>query len=1144
MKRLMILFTLVVFTCIQVFSQANVITGAVTSAEDGSPIPGVSIVVRGTTIGTITDVDGNYSLAVPENAIKLMFTFVGMKTVEETIGGRSVIDVTLEVDILGLEEVVVTSLGITRQKKALGYSVQDVSGDELTTARESNVVNSLQGKLAGVQISNSSGNVSSGSRIIIRGMSTLTGNNMPLFVVDGVPIINAYSGTGERTVGAYDGTDYGNSTMDVNPSDIESISVLKGANAAALYGSRAVNGVVMITTKSGKIKPGARKGLGISFESNWMWSNPLKLPEFQDKYGQGYDGEFAYVDGDWSGANDGIDESWGPRLDYVVQPGDLDPPTDPTDPSTAGRLYWTVVEGIPQTVGQLLVLPQFDSPYDPVTGVRTPTPWISHPDNVKDLFQTGLTATNTLTLQGADDKANFRLSVGNQDVKGMLPNTDLKRNNVTFSAGLNVTAKFRVNASANYISNKSDNIMTAGYTSAGVFQSTCQWFGRQVDMLDLKERWEEIDPVTNEPYNWNHSYHDNPYWTLYKNTNSRDRDRLIGNVNFRYDFTTFLGLEGMVGNDVYSQKITERRAKGSHDWPEGRFSSYLTTRNQMIARTQLNFNKDFGDFSVVALVGGEYNHYNYHQNNTFVSELIIPDLYAVSNAAAPATTGMSETHTELQSAFATANLGFRSYLFLDLTARNDWSSTLPADNNSYFYPSVALGFVVTEALGLQSNILSYAKLRASYAEVGGSAGAYALKGTYDASNPFRGNPSLSYGNTLPPLGLMPQKKKSIEAGIDLKFLSNRIRLDATYYKENTTNQIMNISISRMTGFNNQTINAGNIQNQGVELTLRLTPVQISDFRWDIMVNWATNKNKVIELTEGIDDLYLYSGSWGTRVYARVGEPYGQLMGNDIVRENAVIHYRDDAETITDYVEYTGRPVVQDSLISASNYNASLLGRLIQTPQMTLLGNVTPDWFGGVNSALSYKDFNFSFLVDFRKGGVQYSVTDWFGAYAGVTAETAATNANGKNVRDPVADDGGVLVDGVYGTVKSDGTPQFTDASGNDVTTPVENTTYVGALTYYETDYWGKPGLSVFDASFVKLREVILGYTFHDISALQKAGISSINFSLVGRNLWLIHSNMPHVDPENAISAGNTSLGMNTTPIPSARTFGFNLKFTF
>ena len=1132
MKKLTILLALIVFVGFQfVHAQQKQITGTVTS-EDGAPLPGVSVIVKGTYVGTTTDENGTFTLTVPEDAQALLFSFVGMKTYEKSIVSETTVDFVMEADILGLEEVVVTSLGITRQKKALGYSVQDVKGDELVIAREANVVNSLQGKLAGVQITHSSGNVSAGSRIIVRGMSTLTGNNMPLFVVDGVPVINAYSGTGERTVGAYSGTDYGNSTMDINPTDIESISILKGANAAALYGSRAVNGVVMITTKRGKLGLGVRKGLGISFESNWMVSNPLKLPEFQDLYGQGYNRQFDYVDGDWGGTNDGIDESWGPPLNYIVQQGDLDPPTDPEDPSTAGYLWYAVDKGIPLTVGQALVLPQFDSPYDPVTGVRTATPWIAHPDNVKNLFQTGLTATNTLTLQGAGEKANFRLSIGNQNVKGFLPNTDLTKNNVTFSAGLNVSSKLRVTASANYISNRSDNIMSGGYTSAGIFQSTCQWFGRQVNMLDLKDRWEEIDPVTNEPYNWNHSYHDNPYWTLNKNTNSRDRDRLIGNINFKYDFTNFLSLEGMVGNDAYTQTIKEIRAKGSHDWPEGRFSDYLTRRNQMIARTQLNFNKNFGDISVVALAGGEYNHYNYHSNNTYVSELIIPDLYAVSNAAVAATTGMSETHTELQSVFATVNFGFRNYLFLDVTGRNDWSSTLPVDNNSYFYPNVALGFVVTEALGLQSNILSYAKLRASYAQVGGSAGAYQLQGTYGASNPFRGNPSLSYTGTLPPLGLEPQKKNSIEAGIDLKFLNNRIRLDATYYKENTTNQIMNISISRMSGFNNQTINAGNIQNQGVEVTFGLTPVQTSDLRWDMMLNWATNKNKVIELTEGIDDLYLYNASWGTRVYARVGEPYGQMMAQDIVRENAVIHYRDEAGTITDYVEYTGRPVVRTS------------GRLIQTPNRTLCGNVTPDWFGGVNNIITFKDFNFSFLVDFRKGGVQYSVTDWFGSYAGVTANTAVTNANGKNVRDPVAEGGGVLVDGVYGYVKSDGTPQLTDADGNDVTTPVENTSYVTGQIYFETDYWGKPGLSVFDASFVKLREVILGYTFHDISALQNIGISSINLSLVGRNLWLIHSNMPHVDPENAISAGNTSLGMNTTPIPSARTYGFNLRFTF
>ncbi|MDX2445014.1 MAG: SusC/RagA family TonB-linked outer membrane protein, partial [Bacteroidales bacterium] len=927
--------------------------------------------------------------------------------------------------------------------------------------------------------------------------------------------------------GAYSGTDYGNAAMDINPSDIENISILKGANAAALYGSRAVNGVVLITTKSGRLRSGSKKGLGVSFETNWQWSNPLKLPNYQDKYGQGYDGEFAYVNGNWDGINDGIDESWGPALDYVVQAEDLAP---------GGKLEWAVDAGYPQTAGQILSLPQFDSPYDPVTDVRTPTPFISHPDNVKDVFVTGLSATNTLTLFGANEKADFRLSLGNQNVKGMVPNTDLMKSNVTLSAGYNLAKRLRVDGSASYILNQSDNIMTSGYTSAGILQSLSQWFGRQVDTQALKDRWTEPDTQNpGENFNWNHSYHDNPYWTVNKNTNSRVRNRIMGNINLKWDFTDYLSLDGMAGLDYYSQNIKQVRAKGSHDWRDGEFQDYLSTRSSTIARARLNFNKTFGDFSVVALLGGEYNNYKYHSNNTYVDQLIIPDLYAVSNAAVAARTGMSSTEVELQSVYGQVNLGFRNWLFLDLTGRNDWSSTLPVENNSYFYPSVSLGLVLTEAIGMQSNALSYLKLRGSYAEVGGSAGAYMLNGTFGASNPFNGNPSLSYTNTLPPLGLLPQRKKSIEAGLDVKFINNRIRLDLTYYKENTTNQILNLDISRMSGFNTTTINAGDIQNQGWELVLGATPVQQSKFRWDITLNWARNRNLVNELYtndvtgEEMTSYYLYSASWGAYVYARQGEPYGQMFGNDVVRENSTIHYSDDAESIVDYVEYTGRPVVGTN------------GRYIQTPNRTLLGNVMPDFFGGVNNAFSFGDFNFSFLVDFRKGGVQYSITDWFGNYAGVMAKSAGTNANGMNYRDPVSDGGGVLVDdAIYGKVNSDGTVQLTDGSGNDVSSGVENTTYVAGQTFFETDYWGKPGLSVYDASFVKLREVVLGYTFTDIAPW----LSAINVSLVGRNLWLIHSNMPHVDPENGISAGNNSVGVNSTPTPTARTIGFNVKFTF
>ncbi len=1067
-------------------AQTKNITGTVTSSEDNQPIPGVSVSVKGTTLGTITNIDGLFELTVPQDAKTLVFSFVGMKNYEVEIGTQSTFNVKMETDVFGIDEVVVTALGISREKKGLGYAVQDVKGDELITAREPNVVNSLQGKLSGVQITNSSGNVGAGSRIIIRGMSTLTGNNQPLFVVDGVPIINSYS-----DLGSYSGTDYGNSSSDINPSDIENVSILKGANAAALYGSRAVNGVVLITTKSGK---GTKKGLGVSIEENMMWSTPFRLPDFQNEYGQGYDQEFEYVDGNWGGVNDGIDESWGPKLD--------------------GRL-----------------LPQFDSPYDPITGVRTPTPWIAHPDNVKNLFDTGLNRTTSVSVSRMEDKYNFRMSISNMDQTGMIPNTDQTKNTFNLNAGINVTDKLNVSGSGTYTLTNSDNIMSSGYTSAGIFQSTMQWFGRQVDTQYLKDHWSEVDPVTGRHVNWNHAYHDNPYWTLNKNTNSLKRERVTGNFNITYDFNEWLQLKAMAGVDGYSQGVKEVRAKDSNDWMEGAFNNYESIRRETTANATLNADKSFGELDVVATLGTEYNHYDYREDNSFVSSLIIPDLYSISNAASPATTGMYEQHTELQSVFASVNLGFRDFLFLDLTARNDWSSTLPVDNNSYFYPSASLGFIFTEALGMESSLLSFGKLRASYAEVGGTAGAYALQGTFSAANPFNGQPSLTYTNTLAPLGLKPQQKQSIEFGGELKFFNNRLGIDATWYKENTINQIMNIAISNTTGFSTKTINAGNIENKGLELTLTGTPVQTKDFSWDITVNWATNTNTVKELTGDMQYMNLYDGSWGMTVRAILNEEYGQMWGYDIVREHEeTIYYPEGSPNAGKewYVKYSGKPVLTTA------------GRYIRSPKQTVLGNVSPDWFGGVNNGFHYKNLNFSFLIDFRKGGDQYSITDWFGNYTGVMAVTATTNDNGKNVRDPVADGGGVKVDGVYGKMVN-GHVVFIDKSGNESATPVPNESYVAAQLFYETDYWGKPGLSVFDASYVKLREVIAGYTFSKVDFLN---IKSINLSLVGRNLLLISSNMPHVDPENGISAGNTSVGVNSTPIPSARNIGFDLKLNF
>lgn len=1089
LKLLLALFVLTGFSALM--AQTVTIKGTVTSEEDGLPIPSVSVTVKGTTVGALTDAGGNYSVTAPASAADLVFTFVGMKTITEAISGRTTIDVVMQTDMLGLDEVVVTALGISREKKAIGYAVQDLNGESMEKSKVSNIVNAFQGKLSGVQINNSDGGVASGVRILIRGVNTLSasGNTQPLFVVDGVPIVNTVS-----DAGAYGGMDYGNMSSDINASDVENITVLKGASAAALYGSRAVNGVVIITTKSGKSRT---PGLGVTVEQNTMFEKPFRLPKFQNLYGQGGGGEFEYVDGNYGGINDGVDESWGPALD--------------------GRL-----------------IPQFDSPYDPETDTRTATPWIAHPDNIKSFFETGVKRTTNISVSGSKEGASFRLSLSNQAISGILPNTDLTKNTAHLTGEYAVTDKITVGASANYISNNSDNIAENGYTAGNPMQSLMQWFGRQVDMEVLKEKWNTIDPKTGLPFNWNHSYHNNPYWTLNKSTNSRARDRMIGNINLAWNFTDWLSFKAQVGTDWSVEDIKERTAKGDigQGDPEGGYNAYSNRRNLTNAVARLEFVKAFGDFDFDGTLGAEYNHYDYQYHRTTVPDLIVPDLYSVSNSAAAATTGLSESHSELQSVFGMANIGYKNWLFLTLTGRNDWSSTLPVDNNSYFYPSASLSWILTDALGIQSNVLSFLKLRASYAEVGGSADPYSLNGTYSAGNPFDGNPSLGYTSTIPPLSLMPQRKRSKEAGLEVRFLNNRIALDAAFYRENTINQIMDIAVSRTTGFSTQTINAGNLQNQGVELQFMATPVQKKDFSWDMTINWSTNKNKVVELYGDMKYLYLYNASWGAYVYAIPGQEYGTLWGYAIVRENATPVYYDEEKTQLSHYVYSGRPLVTTS------------GRYIRSGARTDLGNIYPDWFGGINNSFTYKDFNFSFLVDFRKGGLINSITHMFGMYTGILEETAAINANGMNVRDDVADGGGVLIeDAVYGKVNTDGTIQFLNADGTNSSTPVTSTTYVDANTW-GYDHYAKTELNTFDGSFVKLREVSMGYSFSKIEALRKIGVKNLNVSLVGRNLLLLFANIPDIDPEVANSAGNTSVGAENNAIPSTRSFGFNIRLDF
>jgi TonB-linked SusC/RagA family outer membrane protein len=713
-----------------------------------------------------------------------------------------------------------------------------------------------------------------------------------------------------------------------------------------------------------------------------------------------------------------------------------------------------------------------------------------------------------------------------QDTKGVYPNTDERRHSFSVNAGSKLTRRFQVEASAMYVHLRNNNIPGSGYSTLNPLYTYYMWGGRQVDTKTLKESWTETDPVTGRPFNWNHSYHDNPYFSLHKNLNSRERDRIFGKISVQYLITDWLTAQVRAGTDYYAETRKEQRAKGSNDWPEGAFTDWGDNINETNIDGLLSFNKDIGDISIAATAGANLRRYYSRSQTTSAAELIIPDLYAVSNAQVTPETSLTLAEDEIQSVYGTASFGFKNWLFLDLTARNDWSSTLPVDNCSYFYPSVSLAWIVTDMLNLQSNTLSYLKVRGGYAQVGSPATRYKLATTYTSDQPFNGNPRLTLGNRIPALDLKPETTKSIEGGIEAKFFMNRLGFDLALYKENTVDQIMDIAVSATTGFSTKTINAGEVQNKGIELMLTGTPVKTSTFNWDIDVNFTRNVNEVISLTEDMQYLNLWFGTWGTYVQARPGQLYGNIYGRDVVRENRT-------EDENGLATYSGRV-----MINPAN------GNHIPTPESVILGNIVPDWMGSIRNTLNYKNLNFSFLIDTRQGSDVYSITYMFGVYSGMLEETVGNNDKGNPKRDPVASGGGVRIDGVYGRIGADGNPEYLDASGNPSATPVENTTYVECQYSSQCGegIYGKPGISTFDASYIKLREVILGYTF-DQPFIRNLGIQSVNLSFVGRNLAILHKNVPHIDPELGFSAGRIQ-GMESTQLPSLRSLGFNLRLTF
>ena len=1073
MRKFTVLLALLIFIGMQAVNAQREISGTVTSAGDGQPVPGATVVVKNTTIGTTTNVDGFFQLSVPEDTRVIVFSYVGMVSQEVELGASNVINSIMESDIMDIEGVVVTALGITREKKALGYSVQDIRGDDLEAAKENNIINSLTGKVAGVQVTSASGAIGASSRIVIRGNSSF-GNNQPLFVVDGVPITNYSS-----DVSQWGGQDFGNAAMDLDPANIETVSVLKGANAAALYGSRAANGVVLITTKKGKT--GVSKGIGVTYNMGIGLQNVAYTPLYQDKYGQGYGGSeydakaagidpsniaeyeawsrensFSYYDGAWGGVMDGIDESWGSRLDIGMNIPQFDSPlTDPNDPDT-----------------------------------RTATPFVSNPSNVKDFFQTGHTFDNNLSFVGGSEKASARLGLGYQNSVGTIPNTDLKKYSVNFNGNMELSKRWTAGVTATYVQNRSDNLPGGGYDENNIMQSIGSWFGRQVNMKSLEDNWETLD-VFGNPYNWNRSYHNNPYWTVNKNTTSRIRNRVFGNVNLTWKITDYLRVMGRVGTDYFNETrkhvVADMSLESSHGG-----SFWQTDRRVQETNADLIFSYDQDvseDWTVMANLGANYRNYTYNYGRVAAAELTVPDLFTIGNAQGNPSVSQYRSEKETNSIFGSVGIGWKRMLYLDVTGRNDWSSTLPSTAWSYFYPSVSLSWIFTESFDISPNVLTFGKIRGSYAVVGNDTDPYQINPTFGVSaSPIYGVAQYFYARELPPLELIPEKSYSTEFGFDLKFLNNRIGVDYTYYSVRTENQIMAVDISNASGFNSMRLNAGEIKNWGSELMMIFKVLKSTNgLNWDITLNWAKNNNQVVELYGDLEALTIAT-SWGSvAVQAIPGEAYGVLKGNGYVRTDGKIT-----------VGENGLP--------------------LKTPDPIILGNVVPDWTGGIRNTFRWKTWSLSFLFDGRKGGDIYSVTDWFGGYAGVTEETA---------RDDIRENGFIVEDAVY----ADGSP---------------NQTVVSATSYYE-NYWGLQEPSIIDGSFIKFRELVFGYEFPRELITRSGFITGCNISFYGRNLalvWRHKSNDVRIDPETGFGAGNAGMGLEQYQIPPVRELGLRFRFNF
>ncbi len=1069
--------TLLLALLVQVtFAQEKTVTGKVSDAS--GPLPGVTVIIKGTKTGTQTDFDGNYSIKANTGAV-LQFSFMGMQTVEKTVGASNTIDVTMQESAEALKEVVVTALGIKREAKTLPYAAQEIKAEELNITQDANIKTAIAGKVAGVQIQSQAGSkLGQAGKIRIRGAISLTSDSDPLYIVDGVP------------------TDPNNIDMD----NVASLNVLKGPNATALYGQRADAGVVVITTKKG-----SKGGVGVELSSSITFENVANLPNYQNLYGGGYEGEaswgtfgnelpISWYPSEWSvfqgkryivWDNNYADESWGPKFD--------------------GQEYIPWYAWWP------------DSPYFGQTAK-----YEAQPNNIKDFYDTGVTLKNSVALSGGSDTFRGRISFTDLDQTGITPYTKLDKQFLSTSFDFDVTDKFNVATTLNFTTSKVQGDFGDGYgnQTSGSFNS---WFSRGIDVNKLREL---KDLKTPDGYSaswnwWGPDYYAyfgggfkkpafwfNPYFYMEQYDNIDKNDNFVGSVNLTYKFNDQWELKGGVSRNQREYKneyyvpytISYSAAPELYNSWSNSFGVWKSSSIENNYNALLTYKNKFGDFDLDAFIGGNIRINKYDRVSAQMDTgaktggLIIPDVFDFANAGITPTPQTYKSQKEVRSIYTKASVGYQNMLYLDATYRRDWSSALPSNQNGYGYASVGTSFIFSELMD-DDSILNFGKFRAGWAQVGNDLGAYLIDPSYPlSSKPYNGISMEYTSTTIIDPNIKPALNTSFEVGFDTKFIGSRIGLNFTYYKENRKDDIIPISVPRGTGYNSFLTNAGESERKGVEITLTGTPFKNDNFTWESTLNYGQNTTTVISLPGDLQSLEAPGGTGAfgfVSVIHELGNEWGQLKGAAIKRDAS------------------GNPILQSN------------GKYV-VEQGQYLGSVLPDFTGGFINTFRYKDFSLTAAIDFQKGGKFFSLSEQWGEYSGLLEETAAINDRGANVRDALADGGGVHVTGV-------------DVNGN----PVD--TYITATDYFGQFYGNRLAEPfIHDASFIKLRDISLTYNLP--KKFLKNTFTGASISLVGRNLWLIavsDDNKHGWDPSEL----SETYGENGQ-LPGTKSYGMNIKLTF